>query len=186
MFRYTIIPMKNHVAKSAAAILFSLLCAAACAAQETCELQSKTAPLILNLRVGMSPERAQTVFGKDLKIKIKKRGERTFFQNYIKNPAPERLRGVRALYLRFFDRKLYQIEVFYEPRIDLRTLEEITDTLAAQFNFPVSSWEIKNNLARTTCGETSLVADNVLNPRIELTDETVRAKIIELREKDKK
>jgi hypothetical protein len=33
----------------------------------------------------MSPEQTQAVFGRELKIKIKKRGERTFFQNYIKS-----------------------------------------------------------------------------------------------------
>lgn len=156
------------------------------AAQERCELEAKTAPLLLNLRLGMSPEQAQSVFGKDLKIKIKKNGERTFFQNYIKKPAPNSLRGVRALYLRFFNRRLYQIEIFYEPRQDLRTLANIVDALSRQLEFPASNWKIENNLAEIRCGETLLVADHILNPRIELTDEIVRAKIKELREKDAK
>ncbi len=178
--------MKTALAKSAAAFLFTLVFAVACAAQETCELTSKRAPLLLNLQIGMSPEQARNVFGKDLKIKIKKKGERTFFQNYIKKPAPNSLRGVRALYLRFFDRRLYQIEIFYEPRTDLRTLENITGVLSSQLNFPASNWKIENNRSEIICGEISLVADNILNPRIELTNETVRAKIIEAREKDKK
>ena len=156
------------------------------AAQEACELQSRTAPLLLNLQIGMLPEQVQSFFGKDLKIKIKKRGERTFFQNFIKKPAPNSLRGVRALYLRFFDRRLYQIEVFYERRSDLQTLENLTAALSSQMNFPASNWQIKYNRAEANCGEISLVADNILNPRIELTDETVRAKIEELREKNKK
>lgn len=179
--------MKNRSAKLAAAILFSLVIVVTCsAAQEICELDAKTAPLLLNLRVGMSPDEARNVFGKDLKIKIKKNGERTFFQNYIKKPAPVSLSGVRALYLRFFDRRLYQIEIFYEPRQDLRTLEAISDALSSQLNFPISGWQTKDNRAEIICGETSLVADNVLNPRIELTDETVRAAIEELREKTEK
>jgi len=177
--------VKNALAKSAAAILFSLVVAIGCAAQETCELSSKTAPLFLNLQIGMSPEQTQNVFGKDLKIKIKKNGERTFFQNFIKKPAPNSLRGVRALYLRFFDRRLYQIEIFYELRQDLRTLENITNALSSQLNFPISEWKITNNRAEVKCGEISLVADNILNPRVELTNETVRGKIEELREKDK-
>ena len=135
----------------------------------------------------MSPEQARNVFGKDLKIKIKKKGERTVFQNFIKKPAPNSLRGVRALYLRFFDRRLYQIEIFYESRPDLRTLEDITTALSSQLNFPILDWKIKNNRAAINCSsEISLVADNILNPRVELTNETVRAKVKESREKDKK
>ncbi len=178
--------MKNAIAKSTAAFLFSLVVAVTCAAQETCELSSKTAPLFLNLQIGMSPDETRSVFGKDLKIKIKKNGERTFFQNFIKNSAPVSLQGVRALYLRFFDRRLYQIEIFYEPRQDLRMLEDIADALSSQLNFPISNWKITTNRAEIKCGEISLVADNVLNPRIELTNEIIRAKVKESREKDKK
>jgi hypothetical protein len=178
--------VKNRFTKLAAAILFSLVFVIVSAAQENCQLEAKTAPLLLNLRIGMSPDEARSVFGKDLKIKIKKNGERTFFQNYIKKPAPASLRGVRALYLRFFDRRLYQIEIFYEPRSDLQTLEAIINALSSQLNFFSSNWQIENNRAAINCGSISLIADNILNPRIELTDEIVRAKIEELREKDKK
>ena len=65
-------------------------------------------------------------------------------------------------------------------------LEDVTNALSSQLNFPASDWKIKNNRAETICGETSLVADNILNPRIELTNETIRAKVKELRVKDKK
>ncbi len=168
--------MKFAVAKSVLTIIFTLVLVAVGTAQ-TCDLTAKNATLLLNLPIGMSPEQTQTVFGKALKIKIKKKGERTFFQNYIKKPAPESLRGVRALYLRFYDGKLYQIEIFYELRADLNTLESVTNQLAAQFNFPNTGWQIKNNLAEIRCGEISLVTDYILNPRIELTDETIRAKV---------
>lgn len=178
--------MKIAVAKSILVLFLLVSVAASLPAQEVCDLKTKTAPLVLNLRLGMSPEKARAVFGKDLKIKIKKSGERTFFRNYIKQPAPERLRGVRALYLRFFDRMLYQIEIFYEPRADLATLENVTDSLASQLNFADSNWQIKNNRARIACGETSIVADNILNPRIELTDENIRALVKESRKKDAK
>lgn len=155
-------------------------------AQEDCSLESKTGALLLNLRLAMSPEAVQTNFGKALKVKIKKNGERTFFQNYIKNPAPPALNGVRALYLRFFDRRLYQIEIFYEPRVDLQTLGELKNAISSQLNLSDSLWETKNNRAEIICNQTSLVADLILNPRLELTDETTRAKIEETREKDKK
>lgn len=175
--------MKNRFVKLAVVVLLTLVFASGAVAQESCELAAKTAPLLLNLRIGASPEQARAVFGGDLKIKIKKNGERTFFQNFIKKPAPDSLSGVRALYLRFFDRKLYQIEIFYEPRNDLPTLENITRTLAAQLNLLASDWQIKNNLARIECREISLAADNILNPRIELTDEIVQAQIEELRKR---
>jgi hypothetical protein len=178
--------MKNRSAKFALIILLLLACARVGTAQTTCDLSAKTAPLLLNLLIGSSPEQTQNVFGKALKIKIKKKGERTFFQNYIKKPAPESLRGVRALYLRFFDLKLYQIEIFYEPRAGLESLETVKNALSAQLNLPAENWQIKNNRAEIRCGEISLVTDYILNPRIELTDETVRAAIVEAREKDKK
>lgn len=176
--------MKIAAAKSLFVILFSFLCVTLGTARETCDLTSKAAPLLLNLQIGISPENAQTIFGKALKIKIKKNGERTFFQNYIKKPAPDSLRGVRALYLRFFDRRLYQIEIFYEPRTGLKSLEEVTNALSSQLNLPIGSWEKKTNRAEIKCGEISLVTDYILNPRIELTDETVRAGIVELRKKN--
>jgi len=178
--------MKIALAKSFFIIFNLFLCITVGTAQEVCELKSKTAPLLLNLQIGMSPEQTRAVFGKDLKIKVKKKGERTFFQNYIKNPAPESLRSVRALYLRFFDGRLYQIEVFYEPRTDLKTLVEVTNALASQLNLPVADWQVENNRAEIKCVEISLVADYILNPRIELTDETVRAAIEKSRQKNKK
>ena len=178
--------MKNRFAKSAAVFFISIFFVAVGAAQQTCELESKTAPVLLNLRLGMSPEQARSVFGKDLKVKVKKKGDRTFFQNFIKKPAPASLGGVRALYLRFFDARLYQIEIFYETKSDLKTLEDVTDLLAAQLNLSAADWEIENNQARIICGDASLVADNVLNPRIEFTNETTRAEVERLREESKK
>ncbi len=178
--------MKNAAAKSLLIIFSALVFVCAVRAQTTCDLSSKTAPLLLNLQIGMSPEQARSVFGKDLKIKIKKKDARTFFQNYIKKPAPDSLRGVRALYLRFYDRKLYQIEIFYEPRPDLNTLETVKNTLSAQLNAPFDDWQTKNKRAEIMCGEIALVADYILNPRVQLTDETVRAAVEEARRKDKK
>ncbi len=152
-----------------------------CAAQENCDLSNTS---LLGLRLGMLPEQARSVFGKDLKVKVKKKGQRTFFQNFIKKPAPNSLNGVRAIYLRFFDGRLYQIEIFYENRSDWQTLENFTGDFSAKANLP--AWKIENGKAEIICGGFSIVADRILNPRIELTDETIRAQIDESREKDKK
>lgn len=170
--------------KSAVLFLCLLIFSMPCAARETCDLRA--APILLGLKLEMSPDAVQNVFGRDLKIKVKKKGQRTFFQNYIKKPAAGSLLGVRAIYLRFFNARLYQIEIFYENRQDLKTLENITAALAAQLNFPASDWQIKNNRAANECGEISLVADAVLNPHIEITNETIRTAVEESRQKDRK
>ena len=149
-------------------------------AQEICRLE--TAPAVFGLRLGMTPEQVQNAFGREPKIKIKKDGEHTFFQNYIEKPAPPSLNGVRALYLRFFDRRLYQIEIFYEERQAIKTPEQFAASLSAQLNFPANFWQYKINRIVTDCGNFTLVADRVLNPRIELTDETIRAKVEASRE----
>lgn len=151
------------------------------AAQETCILESKTAPVLLNLRLQMLPEQVQNILGRDLKIKIKKSGERTFFQNFIEKKAPPALPGVRALYLRFFDRKLYQIEIFYENRNDWQPLEQFNSYVSSDLNLPASSWQSAKGRSEIKCAAITLVTDNVLNPRIEITDEATRARVEELR-----
>lgn len=169
--------------KSFVLILLFLCLSAGCAAQNVCVIDSKTALILLNLKLQMSPEQVQSVLGRDLKIKIKGNGERTFFQNFIEKKAPPGLPGVRALYLRFFDRKLYQIEIFYENRNAWRTLEDFTAHVSENLNLPASSWQTAKGKSEIKCAAISLVADNVLNPRIEMTDETIRAQIEAIRRK---
>jgi hypothetical protein len=93
-------------------------------------------------------------------------------------------RGVRALYLRFLDGRLYQIEIFYEERADVPTLESFVANLSVQMNFPADvSWKFEKSRARLDCGTFTLVADKPLNPRVELTDP---AKLAEAAAKRKK
>ena len=152
-------------------------------AQTKCDLVNS--PKLLNLNLGMASTDVKLVFGKDLNVKVKNKGEQTFFQNYIEKPAQNRLVGIRALYLRFFDDKLYQIEIFYENSSDSLTLLDFTKAISVEMNFAEDTWQIKHNKALISCGEFSLFADNILNPRIELTDETTLVKVKSLR-KDKK
>ena len=152
-------------------------------AQSDCGLTQ--VPNLFNLHLGMTPEQVQATVGKELKIKIKKKGERIFFQNFIENPAPVSLQGVRALYLRFFDLKLYQIEIFYEERSDWVTVESFTDALSAQTGFSPSFWRKEKGKAVIDCGDFTVVADKILNLRIELTNEIVRAQVEAEREKKK-
>ncbi len=156
-----------------------------CAAQETCGLRLTDSPTFFGLRLEMTPAQVKSVFGKSLKLKVKREG--TFFQNFIKKPPPAFLPNVRALYLRFFDRKLYQIEVFYESKIEKQTLEEFVNDLSANLNLPKNLWETVNGKSKLDCAGFSLVADNVLNPRTELTDEAARLRFEESqKQKNKK
>lgn len=145
------------------------------------------APALLNLKLQMSPEQAQGAVGKDLKIKFKTRDEKIIFQNYIDKRPPPSLSGVRALYLRFFDRRLYQIEVFYEEIAYVKTLDNFVEFLAANRNFPVSdARHDETGKVSVICPEFTVVADKILNPRVEITDEITRAKVEEIRERKKK
>lgn len=154
-----------------------LLVSSASAQTGNCSLEIVDAPTLLRLRLGMSPDEAKSIFGGKLKIKVKKEG--TFFQNYIDKKSPPFLPDVRALYLRFFEAKLYQIEIFYKPQIKNQTLAEFIERLDTRLNLPPDLWTNEYGQATLNCNTFSLVADNVLNPRIELTDEAIRARFEE-------
>ncbi|HXG82821.1 MAG TPA: hypothetical protein VNI84_02240 [Pyrinomonadaceae bacterium] len=160
-----------------------------CAAQEKCGLTLKEAPVFFGLRLNMTPAEVKSVFGRSLKLKIRKQG--SFFQNFITKPPPAFLPGVRALYLRFFDYKLYQIEIFYEAKnnkagSERQTLAEFVRILSADKLLPAAFRENKNGGLELKCAEFSLVADNVLNPRAELTDEAARARFEESERRKKR
>lgn len=155
-------------------LIIILLVSSTSAQTQTCNLTIADTPTLLGLRLGMSPKQARSIFGGKLKIKVKREG--TFFENYIDKNPPPFLPNVRALYLRFFEAKLYQIEIFYKPQSETQTLAEFTDRLDLRLNLPPDLWTNEYGQATLNCNTFSLVADNVLNPRVELTDETIRAR----------
>lgn len=157
-----------------------LLVSSASAQTENCNLPMTDAPALLGLRLGMSPPEVKSVFGGKLKIKVKKEG--TFFQNYIDKKPPSFLPNVRAVYLRFFDAKLYQIEIFYKPQTERQTLTEFVGRLDTKLNLP-NLWTSEYGVAQLNCGTFSIIADNVLNPRVQLTDEAIRARFEAAQEK---
>lgn len=164
--------------------LLMFLVAASCAAQQPCKLELKDAPSFFNLKLGMTEEEVREVFGKQLKFKLKKKAqERTFFQNFIKEAPPAILPGVRALYLRFVERRLYQIEIFYENRSEWQTLSDFTGSIAARQNFPEEWWSNARSRANIKCVDFAVVADKVLNPRLEITDRASQVKLAEIRQK---
>ncbi len=153
--------------------LIFLFVSNAAAQTQNCDLAITDAPALLGLRLGMSPPEVKSVFGGKLKVKVKKEG--TFFQNYIDKNPPPFLPNVRALYLRFFDAKLYQIEIFYKPQTERQTLAEFVERLDTKLNIP-NLWTSEYGIATLNCNNFSIIADNVLNPRVQLTDEAIRAR----------
>jgi hypothetical protein len=139
---------------------------------ESCRLALSDAPALRGFRLGMSPVEARNVSGGKLNIKIKREG--SYFGYFIENRPPTFLSDVRALYLRFFDAKLFQIEIFYEPSSSMQTLDKFIAQISAQTNLPTELWKRGQNRAAVVCDEFSIVADNFLNPRVELTDEKMR------------
>jgi hypothetical protein len=142
-------------------------------AQKKCELPLNATPTLFNLKLGMNGNQVKQAVGGKLKIKNKKEG--TFFQNFIKNSPPRNLSGIRAIYLRFFDSKLYQIEIFYEKQNERLTLEEFVRSFSVRENLQFEFWKIEYGIAELKCDGFSIEADNFLNPRIQLTDEIVSA-----------
>lgn len=155
------------------------------AAQEICNLETKDLPAFYNLKLGMTGAEARAAFGKDLKIKIKKKGLHVFFQNFIEKPAPQSLNGVRALYLRFFNNQLFQIEIFYENKPEWKTLEDFKSYLKTILNLP-DAWRDLRGRQTIICFDFSVFADKVLNPRVEITDETTRARADEFLQRQEK
>lgn len=149
-------------------------------AQEKCELSVNAAPRLFNLKLGMSGAQAKRAVGGSLNIKNIKTG--TFFQNFIKNPPPPNLIGASAVYLRFFDSKLYQIEIFYQN--ENAVLEKLVRDFSAKENLPPEFWKIEYGIARLNCGEFSVIIDNFLNPRIQLTDELINTEFKQSQEKE--
>ncbi len=140
-------------------------------AQMKCDLPISSAPTLFNLRLGMSGAEAKSAVNGKLNIKNKKEG--VFFQNYIKKSPSIGFSGLRAIYIRFFDSKIYQIEVFYEN--GERETSEFVRSFSGKNDLNFDWWKIKNGIAKLECEGFSIISDNYLNPRIELTDPRLQA-----------
>ena len=151
--------------------ILGLLLAASFSAQEKCRLNLPESPTLQNLKLGMSETEARNVLG--IKVKADDEGQSTFFQNYIKKKAKGKLIGTRALYLRFYNARLYQIEFFYEENYRWPDLENLLDDYSARQNFARDLWNLEYGYATAECDGFSLAADYILNPRIQLTDDTI-------------
>ncbi len=138
-------------------------------AGEKCELTLSSAPALFNLKLGMSGTEAKNAVGGKLNIKNKKEG--VFFKNFIKRSPPRNLDGVRAVYLRFFDSKIYQIEIFYKSLYKDREIHEFVRYFSAENDLNIDLWQIKNGIAKLECSGFSIISDNYLNLRVQITDD---------------
>jgi hypothetical protein len=145
-------------------------------AQSTCSAES--VPPIFRLILGQTPVEVQSLFGRTIKVGNKRKGFYSFFQNFIAKPAPASLNGVRAIYLRFFDGRLYQIEIFFEDTNNRTSIECFISGPGSKFNFPPADWKTSGPRAHLDCGSVSINADTILNPHLEITNEDTR-KIVE-------
>ena len=166
------------------ALIFLLFLSVGSAAAEDCGEISKTSEALLNLQLGMSVNMVKTRFSR-LKLKVKNDQDYRFFKNYINKKPPLGLEGVRALYLRFFEKKLYQIEIFWEENKYPAVIKDFAETVSKQMNLPLDDWKFAHRQATLRCGKTSLAVDYQLNPRIELTDLNTEEKLSKLKKQNK-
>ena len=176
--------MKSFGAKFLILFCLSVIVSFAVSAQENCS-SIPNSNIFLNLQLGMNVTEVNQRLGRSVQIKIKNNDDYRFFQNYIDRQPPVNLGGVRAFYLRFFEKKLYQIEVFYEENKFPSDLKSFTEIISTELTLPLSGWKFAHRQALLSCDEHSLKIDYQLNPRIELTDETVLKKVTDKYKSDK-
>lgn len=164
------------------AVIFLLAFSLSVYSQENCASIQQTSEILLNLKLGMTVDEVNKSFS-SFKIKIKNNDDFRFFQNYIDRKPPKNLNSVRAIYLRFFEKKLYQIEIFYEENKYPADIKSFSEIVSNQLNLPDDDWKFANRQAILTCGENSLAIDYQLNPRIELTNETIKKQVDEINKK---
>lgn len=145
--------------------------------QTECRLDLVDSPKLLDLKLGMSSAEADAVFGRNLKVKAKREGQSSTFKTYLKKDGKGSLKGVRALFLRFDQDVLYQIEIFYKTEYKWQTLPEFINDYSTQNNFPLELWETKYGYSKVKCKGFSLDADYILNPHIQLTDNVIEERV---------
>lgn len=159
-----------------------LFAASAVVAQDECVFD--TNPGMSGVFLDSPVSEVNTALKGDLKVKVKQNGERTFFKNWLKRPAKGRLQGVRALYLRFLDGILYQIEIFYNDGVGGNDLESFLGYVSKENGFPRDKWKVTNGYAKFSCDGFSFEADRVLNPHVQISIEAVVDEVKALRTKN--
>lgn len=147
-------------------------------AMSQCLVETDASPRLVNIKLGMTASEANTALGGAAKAKIKDDGKHSFFKNYLKiGKAKGRLAGARAFYMRFYERRVYQTEIFYHSGYRWNDLESFVRDYSNENGFAFENFVFKNGYAKAECVGFSIQADYILNPHIEITDETVVEKM---------
>ncbi len=158
------------------ATFFISLVLLAADASAQCTLTFAEAPTLVNLRLGMSPAEVNSALNGAARVKVKKDGQYSYFKSYLKKgKAKGILTGARAFYVRFFDKRVYQIEIFYHNEFQSTDLESFVRSFSARTNFNFGNFKIENGYAKAECEGFTVAADTILNPHLELTDEGIKA-----------
>jgi len=165
-------------------VLSIAVCAAK--AQQPCSMSIADSPSITGLKLGMPIADLTSVIGPAIKFKPTKTGEGVFFQNFIEQEPPPKLTGTRTMYVRYFNGKVYQIEIFLDDKDQPSKLEEFTNRLSTYYELPREAWTVKNDRAEMDCGSFRVNADAILNRHIELTDAAAFAEFDQKKQRSKK
>lgn len=125
----------------------------------------------------MTPDEVNAVLSGAARVKVKKDSRYTFFKNYLKNNAKGVLSGARAFYIRFYERRVYQIELFYNRGYRWQELKTFVGDYSNSAGIALENFEFKNGYATAECVGFTIKADYILNPHIEITDDVVKERV---------
>ena len=160
------------------AIFFVLLGSFSVGANAECKLTIPESPPIAAVRLGMSPEDVNAALAGAARVKVKSDEQTSYFKSFRKpGKAKGALKGARAFFVRFFERRVYQVEIFYHEGSRPTNLESFVEAYSNASGFPQSTFVIKHGYATAKCDGFVIRADTKLNPHIEITDEVALKKL---------
>ena len=148
-----------------------------------CDLVIEDSPKMVGLRLGMTAAEVNAALGGAAKVKVKTDGQYSYFKSYLKKGKSKGvLTGARAFYVRFYNKRLYQVEIFYHRDYRWNSLESLISDYSSESGFPFEYWKTKHGYATAKCDSFTVKADYILNPHLEISNEAV----VDAIEKEKK
>ncbi|MDH3493259.1 MAG: hypothetical protein OEM82_06885 [Acidobacteriota bacterium] len=138
-----------------------------------CTVTTGESPKLVNLRLGMSPEEVNAALGGASTVKVKKDTRYTHYRRFKKGKAKGQLAGVKTFWIRFFEKRVYSIEVFFHEYGNFQDVEYLAKRYSAAHDFAYENFEVKYGYARAECEGFSVKADYILDPHIEISDTNV-------------
>lgn len=139
-------------------VLCLLFCGAAIG---QCDLTLKDAPAIRGLKFGMSGDQVIATIGKPLKTLDPDAN------NWAYNPGMQLtdvkgLDGITLLSLSFYNGKLFNITVDYNPQITWKDAREFSQAISPSLKLPTNGWkfdDMNSRRAEMVCKEFNIVID---------------------------